>query len=64
MPGGKERIYMLKQSCGWKLQVCLSVYDVLVPTDVKMGWKGAKLRIKIKISYKYDLLELAFLLKA
>ena len=31
MVGGIKKTYMLKQTCSWKLQVCLSVYGVLVP---------------------------------
>ena len=38
-----------------KLQICLSVYGVLVPPEVKMCQKGAKvcIKIKVKISQKY-----------
>ena len=28
-----KRSYILKQTCSWKLQVCLDICDVLVDTD-------------------------------
>ena len=33
--GGNKRSYVLKQTCTFQLQVCLSVYDLLLPPDIK-----------------------------
>ena len=46
-PGGNKRAYILKQTCSLNLQVCLSVYDILVPPGVKMGQKGANIQIHL-----------------
>ena len=32
MPGGNKKVTILKQSCIWKLQVCLSMCDLFVTT--------------------------------
>ena len=37
MLGVNKRAYIRKQTSSWNLQVWLSVYEVLVPTCVKMG---------------------------
>ena len=29
MPGDNKRLYVLKQTCSYTLQVCLSMYDIL-----------------------------------
>ena len=37
MPGGNKIPYTLNQTCSWKLQICLSVYDLLVTPGMKIG---------------------------
>ena len=32
MPGGKKRSHILKQTCSFQLQVCLSMWDLFVTT--------------------------------
>ena len=34
MLGGDKRSYKLKQTCSWKLQICLNMYDVLLPFGI------------------------------
>ena len=34
MPGGKK-VYVLKQTCSFQLQVCLSMYDLTLPPGIK-----------------------------
>ena len=40
--GGKKKAYIHKQTCSWKIQTCLSVYDVLVTPVIKMDEKVSK----------------------
>ena len=35
MPGGNKRSYIIKQTCSFQLQVCLSTFDLLLPPDIK-----------------------------
>ena len=39
MSGGNKKSYVLKQTCSFQLQVCLSAHDLLLP----LGIKGLKL---------------------
>ena len=34
MSGGNKRSYILKQTSSLKLQVCLSMYDILLPPGI------------------------------
>ena len=34
MPGGNKRSYVLKKTCSYKLHVCLSTYDFLLPPGI------------------------------
>ena len=35
MPSRNKRSYKLKETCRKKLQICLNVYDVLLPPGIK-----------------------------
>ena len=36
VPGGNKRPYIFKQTCSFYVQVCLSMYDILLPQFIKV----------------------------